>query len=416
MLVGLMMREAGKTLSDALTELREAVDFCRYYALHGRRIFRRDGLVLPGPTGEENRLLMEGRGVFLCISPWNFPLAIFTGQVVAALMAGNAVIAKPAEQTPIIAFEMVRLMHKAGVFPDALHLILGDRIIGAALVEHKNCGGVAFTGSNIAAKSINRALAEKDGPIVPFIAETGGLNTMIVDSTALPEQVVKDVVSSAFGSAGQRCSALRFLLIQDDVAPHILSLLKGAMADLIVGNPLKVSTDVGPLIDDEAHAMLMHHRAVMGGVADVLATTPMADDLAAQGHYFPPTLCRLKNFEDLECEVFGPFLHVMTYKAKDLDSLIERINNTGYGLTFGLHSRREDMHKKLSEQISVGNVYINRAMTGAVVGSQPFGGHGLSGTGPKAGGPHYLHRFAVEKAISINTAAMGGDVKLILND
>jgi RHH-type proline utilization regulon transcriptional repressor/proline dehydrogenase/delta 1-pyrroline-5-carboxylate dehydrogenase len=416
MLVGLMMREAGKTLEDALGELREAVDFCRYYALHGRRLFRREGLILPGPTGEENRLLMQGRGVFLCISPWNFPLAIFTGQIVAALMAGNAVIAKPAEQTPIIAFEAVRLMHKAGVFADALHLILGDGSIGAALVEHKHCGGVAFTGSNAAAKSINRALAEKDGPIVPFIAETGGLNMMIVDSTALPEQVVKDVVSSAFGSAGQRCSALRLLLIQEDVAPHMLSLLKGAMADLTVGNPLQISTDVGPLIDDEAHAMLMHHRAVMGGVGEIIATTPIVDELASKGHYFPPTLCRLKNFEDLETETFGPFLHVMTYKAKELDSLIDRINGTGYGLTFGLHSRLEDMHKKLSEQIHVGNIYINRAMTGAVVGSQPFGGHGLSGTGPKAGGPHYLHRFAVEKAISTNTAAMGGDVKLILND
>lgn len=413
-LVGLMMREAGKTLEDALAELREAVDFCRYYAAHGQRIFNKDGMLLPGPTGEENRLLMEGRGVFVCISPWNFPLAIYTGQIVAALMAGNAVIAKPAEQTPLIAYQAVQLMFEAGVPEHALQLVIGDGRVGAALVEHKACGGVAFTGSNAAALSINRSLAAKNGPIVPFIAETGGLNTMIVDSTALPEQVVDDVILSAFGSAGQRCSALRLLLIQDDIAPTILPLLKGAMDDLTVGDPLNIHTDIGPLIDAEAHAMLTRHREVMNGVGEILAVTPLDERVAASGHYFAPTLCRLKDFDDLEQEVFGPFLHVMTFKASDLEDLVDQINDTGYGLTFGLHSRLEERHKMLSERVNVGNIYINRHMTGAVVGSQPFGGHGLSGTGPKAGGPHYLYRFAVEKAISINTAAMGGDVRLLV--
>ncbi|MED5421889.1 MAG: bifunctional proline dehydrogenase/L-glutamate gamma-semialdehyde dehydrogenase PutA, partial [Pseudomonadota bacterium] len=413
-LVGLMMREAGKTLEDALAELREAVDFCRYYAAHGRRIFRKEGMLLPGPTGEENRLLMEGRGVFVCISPWNFPFAIFTGQVVAALMAGNAVIAKPAEQTPIIAFEATNLMFEAGVPHGALQLVVGDGAVGAALVEHPVCGGVSFTGSNATAFKINRTLAAKNGPFVPFIAETGGLNTMIVDSTALPEQVVDDVIISAFGSAGQRCSALRLLLLQDDIAPRILPMLKGAMADLTVGNPLNIHTDIGPLIDAEAHEMLTRHREVMNGVGEILATAPLDDDVAQKGYYFAPTLCRLKEFDDLEQEVFGPFLHVMTFKADELEDLIGKINDTGYGLTFGLHSRLEERHEMLTDLIDVGNIYINRHMTGAVVGSQPFGGHGLSGTGPKAGGPHYLYRFASEKAISTNTAAMGGDVRLLV--
>ena len=413
-LVGLMMREAGKTLEDALAELREAVDFCRYYAAHGRRIFRKEGMLLPGPTGEENRLLMEGRGVFVCISPWNFPFAIFTGQVVAALMAGNAVIAKPAEQTPIIAFEATNLMFEAGVPHGALQLVVGDGAVGAALVEHPVCGGVSFTGSNATAFKINRTLAAKNGPFVPFIAETGGLNTMIVDSTALPEQVVDDVIISAFGSAGQRCSALRLLLLQDDIAPRILPMLKGAMADLPVGNPLNIHTDIGPLIDAEAHEMLTRHREVMNGVGEILATAPLDDDVAQKGYYFAPTLCRLKEFDDLEQEVFGPFLHVMTFKADELEDLIGKINDTGYGLTFGLHSRLEERHEMLTDLIDVGNIYINRHMTGAVVGSQPFGGHGLSGTGPKAGGPHYLYRFASEKAISTNTAAMGGDVRLLV--
>ncbi len=413
-LVGLMMREAGKTLEDALAELREAVDFCRYYAAHGRRIFRKEGMLLPGPTGEENRLFMEGRGVFVCISPWNFPFAIFTGQVVAALMAGNAVIAKPAEQTPIIAFEATKLMFEAGVPHSALQLVVGDGAVGAALVEHPVCGGVSFTGSNATAFKINRTLAAKNGPFVPFIAETGGLNTMIVDSTALPEQVVDDVIISAFGSAGQRCSALRLLLLQDDIAPRILPMLKGAMADLTVGNPLNIHTDIGPLIDAEAHEMLTRHREVMNGVGEILATAPLDDDVAQKGYYFAPTLCRLKEFDDLEQEVFGPFLHVMTFKADELEDLIGKINDTGYGLTFGLHSRLEERHEMLSDLIDVGNIYINRHMTGAVVGSQPFGGHGLSGTGPKAGGPHYLYRFASEKAISTNTAAMGGDVRLLV--
>ena len=307
-------------------------------------------------------------------------------------------------------------MHRAGVDAEALQLVIGDGEIGAALVEHKDCGGVAFTGSNVAAKHINRALAEKDGPIVPFIAETGGLNVMIVDSTALPEQVVDDVVISAFGSAGQRCSALRLLLIQEDIAPHILDMLKGSMADLKVGNTLRISTDIGPLIDEEAHAMLMRHREVMGGIGEIITASPINEEDEQKGHFFAPTLCRLKEFEDLKQEVFGPFLHFMTYKADELEGLVDKINDTGYGLTFGLHSRLEDRHKMLTERINVGNIYINRHMTGAVVGSQPFGGHGLSGTGPKAGGPHYLHRFAVEKAISTNTAAMGGDVRLLLND
>ena len=293
-------------------------------------------------------------------------------------------------------------------------MVVGDGAVGAALVEHPVCGGVSFTGSNATAFKINRTLAAKNGPFVPFIAETGGLNTMIVDSTALPEQVVDDVIISAFGSAGQRCSALRLLLLQDDIAPRILPMLKGAMADLTVGNPLNIHTDIGPLIDAEAHEMLTRHREVMNGVGEILATAPLDDDVAQKGYYFAPTLCRLKEFDDLEQEVFGPFLHVMTFKADELEDLIGKINDTGYGLTFGLHSRLEERHEMLTDLIDVGNIYINRHMTGAVVGSQPFGGHGLSGTGPKAGGPHYLYRFASEKAISTNTAAMGGDVRLLV--
>ncbi len=407
-LMAVLIEEGKKTIPDALSEVREAVDFCRYYAGQGRAAF--EPQILPGPTGEDNRLLLQGRGVFVCISPWNFPLAIFTGQVVAALMAGNAVLAKPASQTPLIARQAVELMHKAGVPKEILHLMIGPGRMGAAMVQHKDCAGVAFTGSTEVARGINRDLAAKDGPIVPLIAETGGMNVMIVDSSALPEQVVDDVVLSAFGSAGQRCSALRILCLQDEIADKILGMLKGAMAELLVGDPSLLSTDVGPVIDANAQEMLCAHRATLEKSARLIADVPMNK---LSGTYFAPCAFELDNLDVVDREVFGPILHVVRYKRKDLDQLIEDINGKGYGLTFGVHSRIHAFQDMLAERIQAGNIYVNRSMIGAIVGSQPFGGMGLSGTGPKAGGPHYLQRFATEKVVSIDTTAAGGNAALV---
>jgi len=412
-MMALCVYEAGKTVLDAHLELREAVDFCRYYAAQGRKVFDPRGHMMGGPTGESNVLTHHGRGVFVCISPWNFPLAIFTGQVVAALMAGNAVIAKPAEQTCAVAHRAVELMHEAGIPRDVLQLALGDGAVGAKLIEHKDVGGVAFTGSTEVAKIIQRALAAKDGAIVPLIAETGGQNVMIVDSSALPEQVVDCVTMSAFGSAGQRCSALRVLLVQEDVADKVMTMLSGAMAELRIGAPDDLATDVGPVIDEEALEVLEKHRDYLDKIGQKLAVSALGSDIKSKGHFFAPCAYEIPSMDKLGREVFGPILHIVRYKAADIDEIITAINDTGYGLTLGVHSRIESFQRKIVEYCHVGNAYVNRGMTGAVVGSQPFGGRGLSGTGPKAGGPQYLYAFSTEKAISIDTTAAGGNASLV---
>src|SRR6266480_4769782 len=405
--IALLQREGGKTVDDAVSEVREAVDFCRYYAAEGRKLFG-EGETMPGPTGESNVLCLRGRGVFSAISPWNFPLAIFTGQVTAALMAGNAVVAKPAEQTPLIAFEAVALLHKAGIPASALQLVPGDGSIGAALVAHGDIAGVVFTGSTEVARSINRTLAAKDGPIVPLIAETGGINAMIVDATALPEQVADDVVTSAFRSAGQRCSALRLLFVQDDVADRMIEVISGAARELLIGDPADPATHIGPVIDAEAKGKLDLHIARMKKEARVHFAGH-----APGGNYVAPHIFELPEADQLTEEVFGPVLHVVRYRADRLGAVLQSIARSGYGLTLGIHSRIDDTVEDVIDRLAVGNVYVNRNMIGAVVGVQPFGGHGLSGTGPKAGGPHYLARFATEQTVTINNAAAGGNAALL---
>lgn len=410
--MALLVREAGKTWGDALAEVREAADFLRYYAGQGRVMFG-PAEVLPGPTGESNTLGSSGRGTFVCISPWNFPLAIFTGQIAAALMAGNSVIAKPAEQTPLIASLMVKLLHEAGVHKNALNLLIGDGLIGEMLTGHADVAGVVFTGSTEVARAINRVLAAKDGPIVPLVAETGGQNAMIVDSSALPEQVVDDVILSAFGSAGQRCSALRVLCLQEECADKILRLLKGAMAELKVGDPAQFSSDIGPIIDEEARSNLLRHREALGGMGKIIAEVSVEPALLQQGFFFAPCAAEIPGVDVLKREVFGPILHVVRYKREKLHELLDDLKATGYGLTLGIHSRIDGFYEQIAAVMPVGNIYVNRSMIGAVVGSQPFGGMGLSGTGPKAGGPHYLSRFANEKVVSVNTAAAGGNASLV---
>lgn len=411
-LMALAVYEAGKTIPDALAELREAADFCRYYAARACEQFSAPE-ELTGPTGEANRLSLHGRGVFVCISPWNFPLAIFIGQVSAALAAGNAVIAKPAEQTPLIAMRAVALLHAAGVPGAALNLLPGaGRDIGAGLVAHPDVAGVAFTGSTETARTINKALANRDGPIVPLIAETGGQNAMIVDASALPEQVIDDVITSGFGSAGQRCSALRVLFVQDDVADRIIALLQGAAAELVVGDPFDLATDVGPIIDHAARETLRAHAARMAREGRMLVDLPVSG-ACAHGSFFGPKAYEISSLSLLEREVFGPIIHVIRYEAGRLDAVIDAVNATGYGLTLGVHSRIEAVQRHIVSRVRAGNAYINRSMIGAVVGVQPFGGEGLSGTGPKAGGPHYLLRFANERSVSVNTAAAGGNTSLM---
>ncbi len=411
--LSVLQSEAFKTLDDAVAELREAVDFLRYYACEARQHFKAEGVTLPGPTGEQNILRLRGRGVFVCISPWNFPLAIFTGQVAAALAAGNAVIAKPAEQTPRIAAMIVDLLREVGVLAGALHLVQGAGDVGAALVKHPAVAGVAFTGSTDVARLINRALAAKDGAIVPLIAETGGINAMIVDGTALPEQVADDVLLSAFRSAGQRCSALRLLCVEEHVADHILEMIAGAARELKLGDPADVSVHIGPVIDAEAKAGLEVHIANMKR----MAKTHLAGAAPAEGHFVAPHIFELPWISDLKAEVFGPILHVVRWRAGDpkrgLRQVLEAISATGFGLTGGLHTRIDETMRLVESLSPAGNLYINRNMIGAVVGTQPFGGSGLSGTGPKAGGPHYLMRFASEQVISTNTAAAGGNANLI---
>lgn len=406
--IAFLQTEGGKTIDDAVSEVREAIDFCRYYAMEGRRLFGHD-VQMPGPTGESNALRLRGRGVIVAISPWNFPLAIFLGQIAAGLMAGNTVVAKPAEQTPLIAAEIIKLLHEVGIPASALHLVQGDGKVGAALVDHPNVAGVVFTGSTEVARSINRALAAKDGPIVPLIAETGGINAMIVDATALPEQVADDVAISAFRSAGQRCSALRLLFVQDDVADRMIAMIAGAANELKVGDPRDPAIQIGPVIDADAKLRLDAHIARMRTQSRV----HFAGVAPATGNFVAPHIFELSNAAELTEEVFGPILHVVRYKSDKLGAVLQSIAASGYGLTLGIHSRIDETIDEIIDRLAVGNIYVNRNMIGAVVGVQPFGGQGLSGTGPKAGGPHYLARFATEQTITINTAAAGGNVALM---
>ncbi len=408
-LCALLTVEAGKTLADATGEVREAVDFCRYYAQLAERQF--EPVSLRGPVGETNRWQVFGRGIFACISPWNFPLSIFTGQIAAALAAGNAVIAKPAEQTPLIAAEAVRLFHAAGLEPGLLALLPGEGgTLGAALVSHPAIDGVAFTGGTDTAWAINRAIARRDGPIIPFIAETGGLNAMFVDTTALREQVIDDVLLSAFGSAGQRCSALRMLFLPEESADEIIAGLAGALSTRIVGDPARAETDIGPIIDGEALGRLHEHVARLEREARIIARHPISTQ---QGHFFGPIIAEVAEPDFLEREVFGPILHVCRYAARDLPDYARRLASRGYGLTLGIHSRLDHFAREIEALVPAGNIYINRSMIGAVVGVQPFGGLGLSGTGPKAGGPHALTRYCNERSVSVNIMAQGGDPALL---
>jgi RHH-type proline utilization regulon transcriptional repressor/proline dehydrogenase/delta 1-pyrroline-5-carboxylate dehydrogenase len=408
----LLVREAGKTLPDAIAEVREAVDFCRYYAALARAQFA-GATRLVGPTGELNELSLHGRGVFACISPWNFPLAIFAGQVVAALAAGNSVVAKPAEPTPLVAARFIRLLHEAGVPPQILQLVPAPgRTFGEVAFAHPALAGVAMTGSTATALTINRALAARSGAIVPLIAETGGLNTMIVDSTALPEQVIDDVVSSAFMSAGQRCSALRLLFLQEDIADTMLEMLAGAMDELVIGDPADLRTDVGPVITPTAAEGLMRHVAKMRDEARIIKACRL-DESHSRGSFVPPHLIELKDAAQLMREEFGPILHVVRYRASNIQSVLASIRSSNYGLTLGVQTRLESFWREIFASTSIGNTYVNRNMIGAVVGVQPFGGTGLSGTGPKAGGPHYLGRFASERTLTVNTTATGGNAALL---
>jgi len=410
-LTGLLVREAGKTYPDCISEIREAVDFFRYYGAQAAREFA-SAQNLPGPTGEANSISLHGCGVFVCISPWNFPLAIFLGQIAAGLASGNAVIAKPAEQTPLIAFEAVKLLHEAGVPKNILMLMPGDGSVGAKLVAHPKVAGVVFTGGTQTAKTINHVLAEKPGPIVPFIAETGGQNVMFVDSTALLEQVTDDVIQSAFNSAGQRCSALRVLYLQEEIADKAITMIKGAMDALCIGDPRYLATDIGPIIDQNSAKSLASHIHKMKSQSACYHTVKLGKE-CKNGTFIAPHLFEIENIGILSREHFGPILHVIRYKVNDLEKTISEAFSTGYGLTLGVHTRMERRWSEIFASAPVGNTYINRNMVGAVVGSQPFGGQGLSGTGFKAGGPRYLYRFATEKTLSVNIMASGGNAELL---
>jgi RHH-type proline utilization regulon transcriptional repressor/proline dehydrogenase/delta 1-pyrroline-5-carboxylate dehydrogenase len=410
--IALCVREAGKTIPDGIAEVREAVDFLRYYAALGRRMFA-SAEPLPGPTGESNQLSLHGRGVFVAISPWNFPLAIFVGQVSAALMAGNSVLAKPAEQTNLVGHAAVKLLHEAGVPADVLQFLPGDgAVVGAALTRDPRVAGVVFTGSTETARIINRTLAGRDAALATLVAETGGQNAIIADSSALPEQLVKDAMASAFTSAGQRCSAARVLFVQEEIADKVCTMLAGAMGELAVGDPGLLSTDIGPVIDDDARRILVEHAARMDREAKLIrAIEPGAG--CAHGTFFGPRAYEIPSLATLTREVFGPVLHVVRYAARDLDAVIDAINATGYGLTLGIHSRIDGTIAHIQKRVRAGNCYVNRNIIGAVVGVQPFGGEGLSGTGPKAGGPHYLARFATERTLTVNTTAAGGNASLL---
>ena len=410
--VALLVREAGKTLPAAISEVREAADMCRYYAAIARKLFGTPE-TLPGPTGESNQLSLHGRGVFVCISPWNFPLAIFTGQVAAALAAGNAVIAKPADQTVLIGHAAVKLLHEAGVPEGVLQFVPGKgSMIGKTLLTQADIAGVCMTGSTETAWTINRTLAARNSSIAALVAETGGQNALIADSSALPEQLVKDVVASAFDSAGQRCSAARVLFVQEDIADKVIAMLSGAMDELKVGDPGLLSTDVGPVIDEPSRKNLADHAARMDREAKLIKQVTL-DGACANGTFFAPRAYELKSLTQLTNEVFGPVLHVLRWKANELDGVIDAINATGFGLTLGIHSRIDSTIAHIVQRAKVGNCYVNRNQIGAVVGVQPFGGENLSGTGPKAGGPHYLLRFITERTLTVNTTAAGGNASLL---
>jgi RHH-type proline utilization regulon transcriptional repressor/proline dehydrogenase/delta 1-pyrroline-5-carboxylate dehydrogenase len=413
--VALLAAEGGRTVPNAISEVREAVDFCRYYALNAEQLMSTPR-VLPGPTGEHNQLSLTAKGVFACVSPWNFPLAIFMGQVVAALVTGNAVLAKPADQTPMVAFYAIELLHACGVPVEILHFLPAKgSLIGEHLIADPRISGVIFTGSTQTAQVINQTLSARLAPIATLIAETGGINSMLVDSSALAEQVVSDVVRSAFDSAGQRCSALRLLYLQEDIADKVIEMLIGAMELLTLGDPLDLATDIGPVIDARSQTMLEAYVAQMRQTAgsEVLYQVPVPDALQNQGHFFGPCLIALSHSELLKEEIFGPVLHVVRFKRGDLAAVIEGINKTGYGLTLGIHSRIQETIDTVLKNVHVGNCYVNRNMVGAVVGVQPFGGEGWSGTGPKAGGPHYLLRLCTERTVSIDTTAAGGNASLL---
>lgn len=408
-LINLLNQEAGKCIPDCISEIRETIDYCRYYAYRARQDLAT--VTLPGPTGELNQLSLHPRGIIACISPWNFPLAIFSGQIMAALVAGNPVIAKPAEQTPLIAYKAIQILHEAGIPTNILQLLIGrGSIVGAKLVNDERIAGVMFTGSTETAKLIEQSLANRKGPIALLVAETGGQNAMIVDSSALAEQAVFDIAQSAFNSAGQRCSALRVLFVQEEMAPKLLEMLKGYMAQLSLGDPSELSTDVGPVIDQGALQMLQDHFKKMSQEATLIAQMSSTDK---NGHFFAPCVFELTSLDQLEKEIFGPILHVIRYKANELDKVMAAIVKTGYGLTLGIHSRIDATVQYIVDNMPVGNIYVNRNMIGAVVGVQPFGGERLSGTGPKAGGPHYLPRLCVERSVSNNTTAVGGNARLI---
>ena len=410
-LIALLQAEGGKTLDDCVAEVREAADFCRYYAVEARRSLVPEAM--PGPTGETNELRYRARGVFVCISPWNFPLAIFTGQIAAALVAGNAVVAKPAEQTPFVAAAVVRLLHAAGTPASALHLVPGDGRIGDLLVRDRRAAGIIFTGSTETARKINRALVERGGPLVPLIAETGGINAMIADASALPEQLTDDVLASAFRSAGQRCSALRLLCLQEDIAASALDMIIGAAQEMRIGDPRDLATHVGPVIDADAKVRIDRWITAMDGQGRVLFRSDRIRPLPAAGTFATLAIIELDRARDLKEEVFGPVLHVVRYRAGALDEVLGDLAANGYALTLGVHSRIEAVVRHIAAHLPHGNIYVNRNMIGAVVGTQPFGGSGLSGTGPKAGGPNYLRRFAHEQTLTVNTAALGGNASLL---
>lgn len=410
-LASLITVEAGRTLNDSIDEVREAVDFCRYYAAQAEALMDSE-TELPGVTGEANRLRYHASGPWLCISPWNFPLAIFIGQITANLAVGNTVIAKPAEQTPLVALFAKNLFAEAGFPHDVLHILNGDGpTIGEQLLLDARIKGVSFTGSHATATAINRALASRPGAITPMVAETGGINCMIVDSTALPEQVIDDVITSAFRSAGQRCSALRVLYLQSDVADKMIDLLQGAMEELVLGNPCDLSTDIGPVIDRRAQLLITQHIANLESSAQRVAMAPLPAD-SSTGFFVAPQAWEISALGELTDEVFGPILHVIRYDAETLPEIIDDIRASDFALTMGVHSRLHGLHERLEREALIGNLYINRDTVGAVVGSNPFGGHGLSGTGPKAGGPDYLKRLVREHTITDNITALGGNTDL----
>src|SRR5450830_1919699 len=426
----LLVKEAFKTWADAVSEVREAVDYLRYYANEAERLMAPmhlpHGLAPSAPmrqplgiTGESNELRLVGRGPWVCISPWNFPLAIFTGQVAAALVTGNTVLAKPAEQTPGVAWEMVQLLRAAGVPEGALQLLNGPGdTVGAALVAAPGVAGVVFTGSTEVAQRINRALAAKDGPIVPLIAETGGLNALLVDSSALPEQVVDAVLQSAFRSAGQRCSSLRLLCVHERIADAVIEMICGAASELVCGDPADLATDVGPVIDADAFVTLQRHlqRLNLEAKRSLAPVLPVHIATKTIANLIAPQIFEVSAIADLKHEIFGPVLHIVRWGSGELSdplAVIEQINALGYGLTLGIQTRIDSRAQALARAAHIGNVYINRNQIGAVVGVQPFGGEGLSGTGPKAGGPHYLVRFCTEQTITVNTTAAGGNAALL---